>query len=356
MTMTATSGTMVAKPGSVDPLVEVRDLCKYFPVKRGFLSRVRDWVKAVDGVSFQIGSGETLSLVGESGCGKTTVGRTLLRLITATRGEVLFEGRNLLTMRGAELQELRQKMQIIFQDPFGSLNPRMTIGGILGEPLTVHYKLRGSELQDRLAELMDQVGLKPSALGRYPHEFSGGQRQRIGIARALALNPAFIVCDEPTSALDVSIRAQIINLLQDLQQSRGLSYLMISHDLGVVRQISHHVAVMYLGKIVEIGTEAEVYDRATHPYTQALLSAVPVPDPAARGRRQLIRLEGDVPSPANPPSGCRFRTRCWNAQERCAREEPLLIPRPEADPHPSACHFAACSADGPGATSGTPTA
>jgi len=332
MTTVAPNKSAKTTGSKSSPLLEVRDLCKYFPVRRGFLSQVRNWVKAVDGVSFDIGAAETLSLVGESGCGKTTVGRTLLRLISATRGSVLFEGRDILQMHREELRELRQRMQIIFQDPFGSLNPRMTIGGILGEPLTVHHKLRGSQLYDRLAELMDQVGLKPTALGRYPHEFSGGQRQRIGIARALALNPAFIVCDEPTSALDVSIRAQIINLLQDLQQSRGLSYLMISHDLGVVRQISHNVAVMYLGKIVEQGPTDELYAAPKHPYTRVLLSAIPVTNPSRRKQARVRTMDRDdsVPSPINVPPGCAFHPRCplyveKGSPEVCRTAVPELV-------------------------------
>lgn len=344
MTSVAPAGAVATGGTNVAPLLEVRDLCKYFPVKRGVLSRVNDWVKAVDGVSFRIGEGETLSLVGESGCGKTTVGRTLLRLITATRGSVLFEGRDILTMRGGELRELRQKMQIIFQDPFGSLNPRMTIGGILGEPLTVHHKMRGSDLQDRLSELMEQVGMKPAALGRYPHEFSGGQRQRIGIARALALNPAFIVCDEPTSALDVSIRAQIINLLQDLQQSKGLSYLMISHDLGVVRQISRNVAVMYLGKIVEQGPTDELYGKPRHPYTRVLLSAIPVTNPAKRKQTRVRTMDRDdsVPSPINVPPGCAFHPRCpmyveKGTPEVCRTKVPELV---QLGGGKVACHLA----------------
>lgn len=336
----ATNGTRNA------PLLEVHDLCKYFPVKRGILSMVKDWVKAVDGVSFSIDSGKTLSLVGESGCGKTTVGRTLLRLISATRGSVLFQGRNILTMDRSELQELRQEMQIIFQDPFGSLNPRMTIGGILGEPLRVHLKLRGSELQDRLTELLDQVGMQPAALARYPHEFSGGQRQRIGIARALALNPAFIVCDEPTSALDVSIRAQIINLLQDLQQTKGLSYLMISHDLAVVRQISHEVAVMYLGKIVEQGPTDELYAAPRHPYTRVLLSAIPVTNPSKRNTSRVRTMDRDdtVPSPINVPPGCAFHPRCplymeKGSPEICRTEIPELV-QIGGSSQRAACHFA----------------
>lgn len=332
-------------------LVEVKDLCKYFPVKRGILARVKDYVKAVDGVSFDIASAETLSLVGESGCGKTTVGRTLLKLISATRGSVLFEGKDILAMRGEELRALRQKMQIIFQDPFGSLNPRMTVGGILGEPLVVHHKLRGSDLQARLVELMEQVGLKPTALGRYPHEFSGGQRQRIGIARALALNPAFIVCDEPTSALDVSIRAQIINLLQDLQQSRGLSYLMISHDLGVVRQISHNVAVMYLGKIVEQGPTDELYADPLHPYTRVLLSAIPVTNPGKRREARVRTMDRDdtVPSPINVPPGCAFHPRCplyleKGKPEECRTQVPELVQiGGRSESYRAACHFASAT-------------
>lgn len=326
-------------------LLEVRDLCKYFPVKKGILSRRTDWVKAVDGVSFDIAVGETLSLVGESGCGKTTVGRTVLRLISATRGEVSFEGRDILAMKRAELREVRRKMQMIFQDPFGSLNPRMTIGAILGEPLKVHDHLRGRDLRDRLVELLDLVGMKEAILGRYPHEFSGGQRQRIGIARALALNPAFIVCDEPTSALDVSIRAQIINLLQDLQQSKGLSYLMISHDLAVVRQISHQVAVMYLGKIVEQGPTDLIYSTPRHPYTRVLLSAIPVTHPSKRKKLRVRTMDRDdtVPSPIDVPPGCAFHPRCplyleKGKPELCRTVLPELVRIGERNS--VACHFA----------------
>ena len=341
-----------------DVILQADRLVKHFPIRQGVVfQRDVGAVKAVDDVSFELRRGETLGIVGESGCGKSTLAKLLVRLETPTSGRVIVEGRNISELSGPELRRARRDLQMVMQDPYTSLNPRMTVGDIIGEPFEIHPDVApNASRAARVRELLDLVGLNPEYINRYPHQFSGGQRQRIGIARALALRPKVVICDEPVSALDVSIQAQVINLLQRLQREMGLSYIFIAHDLSGVPHIFDRVAVMYLGKIVEIGTEAEVYDRATHPYTQALLSAVPVPDPAARGRRQLIRLEGDVPSPANPPSGCRFRTRCWNAQERCAREEPLLIPRPEADPHPSACHFAACSADGPGATSGTPTA
>ncbi|MEU1684381.1 dipeptide ABC transporter ATP-binding protein [Micromonospora sp. NPDC005707] len=335
--------TAPASPTKVrgETILSVDNLVKHFPISRGVLFQKQiGAVKAVDGVSFELRRGETLGVVGESGCGKSTLARLLMRLETPTSGRATLEGRDLFKASGSELRRLRRNMQMVMQDPYTSLNPRMTVGDIIGEPFEIHPDAtpKGSK-RKRVQELLDVVGLNPEHVNRYPHQFSGGQRQRIGIARALALRPEVIVCDEPVSALDVSIQAQVINLLEQLQDEFGLSYIFIAHDLSVVRHISDRVAVMYLGKIVEIGTEEEIYDRATHPYTQALLSAVPVPDPDAREERTIIRLAGDVPSPADPPSGCRFRTRCWKAQEVCATQEPLTVRR-AADPHPSACHFA----------------
>ncbi|WP_432900533.1 ABC transporter ATP-binding protein [Micromonospora matsumotoense] len=336
--------TAPASPAKVrgETILAVDDLVKHFPITRGvLLQRQVGAVRAVDGVSFALHRGETLGIVGESGCGKSTLARLLMRLETPTSGRATLEGRDLLSASGGELRRLRRNMQMVMQDPYTSLNPRMTVGDIIGEPFDIHPDAapKGSK-RGRVQELLDVVGLNPEHVNRYPHQFSGGQRQRIGIARALALRPEVIVCDEPVSALDVSIQAQVINLLEQLQDEFGLSYVFIAHDLSVVRHISDRVAVMYLGRIVEIGTEEEIYERATHPYTQALLSAVPVPDPDARDDAGIIRLTGDVPSPADPPSGCHFRTRCWKAEDICAREDPPTVPRP-ADPHPSACHFAA---------------
>jgi oligopeptide transport system ATP-binding protein len=323
-----------------EPILEVRDLVKHFPVRVGVLFKhTIGHVRAVDGVSFALQKGETLGVVGESGCGKSTLAQVLMRLEPPTSGAALFEGRNIFAMRGPELRRLRRNIQIVLQDPYTSLNPRMTVGDIVGEPFEIHSDVAPkASRRDKVRELLDVVGLNPEHINRYPHQFSGGQRQRIGIARALALRPKVIICDEPVSALDVSIQAQVMNLLGELQKEFGLSYVFIAHDLSVVRHLSDRVAVMYLGKLVEVGTEEEIYERPMHPYTQALLSAVPVPDPTVRGQRQVIRLEGDVPSPVDPPSGCRFRTRCWKAAEVCANEEPELISR--GDGHPSACHFA----------------
>ncbi|MCH7586481.1 MAG: ABC transporter ATP-binding protein [Chloroflexi bacterium] len=319
-------------------MVEITNLKKYFPVTQGLLRRVVGNVRAVDDVTLQIIKGETLGLVGESGCGKSTLGRTILNLHKPTSGTVLFEGTDLSGLSGHDLRSMRARMQIIFQDPYSSLNPRMTVNAIVGEPFIIHKIARGTELDQRVAQLLERVGLNPLLGTRYPHEFSGGQRQRIGIARALALNPSFIVADEPISALDVSIQAQVVNLLEDLQDEFDLTYLFITHDLSMVRYICDRVAVMYLGKIVELGSIEDIYDNPQHPYTQALLSAVPVPDPIVEDQRQRIILEGDLPSPADPPTGCNFNTRCPIAFDRCFEEEPQLkdlLPR-----HDIAC-FAA---------------
>ena len=307
-------------------LLEVKNLKMYFPVTSGviFQRKIAD-VKAVDGISFFIRKGETLGLVGESGCGKTTTGRCILQLYKATEGEIMFEGQDLNTLGGKAMREMRKKVQVIFQDPYGSLNPRMTCGDIVGEPLIVHKLTSGKgEFRDRVSELLQIVGLNPYMADRYPHEFSGGQRQRIGIARALAVKPSFIVCDEPVSALDVSIQAQVINLLEELQEQFGLTYLFIAHDLSVVRHISDRVAVMYLGHIVEVADRTELYENPLHPYTKALLSAVPIPDPVIEAKRERIILTGDVPSPMNPPSGCVFHTRCPIMSEECQLDVPEL--------------------------------
>jgi oligopeptide transport system ATP-binding protein len=317
-------------------LVRVENLKKYFPIKRGVFQRHVGDIKAVDGVSFFVRRSETLGLVGESGCGKTTTGRTILQLYRPTGGQVYFEGQDLSLTKGEELRRMRRRMQMIFQDPYASLNPRMTIGGIIGEPLEVHNIAKGKEKRERVQELLRLVGLNPYFINRYPHEFSGGQRQRVGVARALALNPSFIVCDEPVSSVDVSIQAQIVNLLEDLQAQFGMAYLFIAHDLSMVRHISSRVAVMYLGKIVELTGRDELYSNPLHPYTQALLSAVPIPDPVVEERRKRIILEGDVPSPAKPPEGCNFNTRCPVVMDVCHKEDPDF--KEVGSGHWVACH------------------
>ena len=319
------------------PLLEVRDLKMYFPITRGIVfQRQVGAVKAVDGISMTIKRGETLGLVGESGCGKSTAGRAILQLYKPTAGEVIFEGRDLTKLSGNEMRRTRRDVQMIFQDPYASLNPRMTVGDIIGEPIKVHNLRKGAKaVRDRVQELLQLVGLNPYFINRYPHEFSGGQRQRIGIARALAVEPDFVVCDEPVSALDVAIQAQVINLLEDLQDQLGLTYLFIAHGLSVVKHISDRVAVMYLGRIVELADSVELYREPLHPYTQALLSAVPIPDPQIEKKRQRIILQGDVPSPINPPPGCRFHTRCPIAIDKCRVEDPPFIDY-------GGGHFAAC--------------
>ncbi|WAL97661.1 ABC transporter ATP-binding protein [Streptomyces sp. Je 1-369] len=338
----------VGTPAGREPILQVRGLVKHYPLTQGIVFRKQvGAVKAVDGVDFDLGHGETLGIVGESGCGKSTVAKMLVNLERPTAGEIRYKGEDITKLSGRALKAVRRNIQMVFQDPYTSLNPRMTVGDIIGEPYEIHSEVapKGSRRR-KVQELLDVVGLNPEYINRYPHQFSGGQRQRIGIARGLALRPEVIVADEPVSALDVSVQAQVINLLDKLQNEFDLSYVFIAHDLSIVRHISDRVGVMYLGRIVEIGTDAEIYEHPTHPYTQALLSAVPVPDPEAREHRERIILSGDVPSPANPPSGCRFRTRCWKARERCALEVPLLaVPaefRLDDSPaaHDSACHFA----------------
>ncbi|MFE9423044.1 ABC transporter ATP-binding protein [Kitasatospora sp. NPDC006697] len=329
-----------------EPILQVKELVKHYPLTQGVLFRKQvGAVKAVDGISFDLAKGETLGIVGESGCGKSTMAKVLMNLERATSGEVRYQGEDISKLRGSALKAVRRNIQMVFQDPYTSLNPRMTVGDIIGEPFEIHPEAAPKgDRRKAVQDLLDVVGLNPEYINRYPHQFSGGQRQRIGIARGLALKPEVIICDEPVSALDVSVQAQVINLLEQLQRDFGLSYLFIAHDLSIVRHISDRVGVMYLGKMVELGTDEEIYDHATHPYTQALLSAVPVPDPTAREHRDRIVLTGDVPSPANPPSGCRFRTRCWKAEDRCSTELPVLaVPQLLAGPaaHRSACHFAA---------------
>jgi oligopeptide transport system ATP-binding protein len=342
VTATLTDGPEPSAASKHD-LIEVEDLKVYFPIRSGIFQQAVGSVKAVDGVSFTIRRGETLGLVGESGCGKSTTGRALIRLREPTEGKVTFDGVDLMSLKSEGLRKMRRRMQIIFQDPYGSLDPRMTVGATIAEPIETHHLASGDAKRERIADLLRLVGLDPTYVSRYPHEFSGGQRQRIGVARALAVEPEFIVCDEPISALDVSIQGQVLNLLTDLRQRLGLTYLFIAHDLSVVKHISDRVAVMYLGKIVEIGPPDEVYSAPGHPYTRALLSAVPVPDPAAERRRRRVILKGDVPSPVNPPSGCRFHTRCWlyerlGQPETCRTDDPQL--RVLAGDQSAACHFA----------------
>ena len=320
-----------------DILLEVNNLKKHFPIRKGFLGKNVQQVQAVDGVSFKIRRGETLGLVGESGCGKSTTGRTIIRLYDVTDGEVIFDGQDISKMNQQDLRSIRKRIQMIFQDPYASLNSRMTVGDIIGEPIDIHNIAAGEERQKIIYDLLERVGLSKGHASRYPHEFSGGQRQRIGIARALAVNPDFIICDEPISALDVSIQAQVVNMLEDLQKEFGLTYLFIAHDLSMVKHIADRIGVMYLGKLVEVSESDDLYNNPNHPYTQALLSAIPIPDPKVAKSNERIVLEGDVPSPINPPSGCTFRTRCRYVMDICSKEEPLLVDI--GNGHMSACHL-----------------
>ena len=344
---TPAAPTSPSAPRPHDPanIVEVDDLQVYFPIRSGIFQTTKGTVKAVDNVTFEVRRGETLGLVGESGCGKSTIGRAMIRLREPTSGSVRFDGVDLATLSTGDLRRMRRRMQIIFQDPYGSLDPRMTVGSIVSEPIETHHLAEGAARQERVADLLRLVGLDPQYVKRYPHEFSGGQRQRIGVARALAVEPEFIVCDEPISALDVSIQAQVLNLLTDLKNRLGLTYLFVAHDLSVVKHISDRVAVMYLGKIVEVGPPDVLYAGPGHPYTRALLSAVPVPDPVAERKRRRVILKGDVPSPVNPPSGCRFHTRCWlyerlGQPENCRTDDPALEPVAGVAAHRAACHYA----------------
>jgi oligopeptide transport system ATP-binding protein len=323
-----------------EPILQAKDVVKHYPLTKGIVFKKQvGAVRAVDGVSFEVLPGETLGIVGESGCGKSTLARLVMRLEAPTAGEIWFEGADMAKLSGRDLRAKRRDIQIVLQDPYTSLNPRMTVGDIVGEPFEIHPSVAPkSERKKAVQDLLDVVGLNPEHINRYPHQFSGGQRQRIGIARGLALRPKIIVCDEPVSALDVSVQAQVINLFENLQSEFKLTYMFIAHDLSVVRHISDRVGVMYLGKLVEVGDEESIYEHPAHPYTQALLSAVPLPDPVGREQRKRIVLQGDVPSPANPPSGCRFRTRCWKAQEICAQEEPPLL-QIDTGNHLAACHF-----------------
>jgi len=340
----AVSTSAALRPHDIANLVEVDDLKVHFPIRAGIFKTTKGVVQAVDGVTYEVRRGETLGLVGESGCGKSTIGRAMIRLREPTAGTVRFDGVDLASLKTGPLRKMRRRMQIIFQDPYGSLDPRMTVGSIVSEPIETHHLSEGAAKKERVAELLRLVGLDPKYVSRYPHEFSGGQRQRIGVARALAVEPEFIVCDEPISALDVSIQAQVLNLLTDLRSRLGLTYLFVAHDLSVVKHISDRVAVMYLGKIVEIGPPDQLYSAPGHPYTRALLSAVPVPDPVSERKRKRVILKGDVPSPVNPPPGCRFHTRCW-LYERLGKPENCRTIDPPMDvlsgEHRAACHYAA---------------